>query len=100
MEKKPRKRKTLDISIDTKNVDIEIKRDENGKLNVDVDTKKIDVKFEKDADKKTLDIEINDDKTYHFVSNGEAPTMKKGTIWEVTGAMLRIFLKKGLGKIK
>jgi len=100
MEKKPRKRKTLDISIDTKNVDVEIKRDETGKLNVDIDTKKIDVKFEKDADKKTLDIEINDEQTYHFVSNGEAPTMKKGTIWEVTGAMLRIFLKKGLGKLK
>ena len=48
MEKKPRKRKTLDVSIDTKNIDIEIHRDENGKLKVDVDTKKVDVKFEKD----------------------------------------------------
>ena len=100
MDKKPRKpKKPIDIKVDTKNVDIEIKRDEKGNVKVDVDTKRVDVHFEKNEDNTSLDIEIDDAKEYEFESFGNR-VMPKGTIWKVTGAVLKIFLQKKLGRIK
>jgi len=100
MDKKPKKpKKPIDIKVDTKNVDIEIKRDENGNVKVDVDTKRVDVHFEKTEDKINLDFEIDDTKEYEFESFG-SKHLPKGTIWKVTGEMLKIFLKKGIGKLK
>ncbi len=100
MDKKPKKpKKPIDITIDTKNVDIEIKRDSEGYVKVDVDTKRVDVHFEKNQDNTSLDIEIDDSKEYEFESFG-SKLMPKGTIWKVTGEMLKIFLKRGIGKLK
>jgi hypothetical protein len=100
MDNKPKKpKKPIDIKIDTKNVDIEIKRDEKGNVKVDVDTKRVDVHFEKNEDKTSLDVEIDDNQEYQFESFG-TKQMPKGTIWKVTGEMLKIFLKRGIGKRK
>ena len=102
MEKKKatRKKKTLDITIDTKNVDLTIKRDEDGNVHAELDTPRVDVTVDKTAEGTSVDIEIDDDKEYQFISNGTAKTLPKGTLWRITGAMLKIFLKKGYGKIK
>lgn len=102
MEKKKatRKKKALDINLDTKNVDIHITRDEEGNVHAEVDTPKVDITVDKTAEGTKLNVEIDDTKEYEFVSNGTAKTLPKGTIWKVTGAMLKIFLKRGFGKIK
>jgi hypothetical protein len=99
MEKKPRKRKPLNIKLDTKKVDIEIKRDENGNFTVDVDTPKIDATFTNDENGSKLTIEVEDGKLYDFESNGQETTLPKG-IWKITGEMVKIFLKRKLGKLK
>jgi hypothetical protein len=100
MDKKPKKpKKPIDIKIDTKNVDIEFKRDSEGNVKVDVDTKRVDVHFEKNQDNTSLDIEIDDAKEYEFESSG-SKHIPKGTILKVTGELLKIFLKKGIGKLK
>ncbi len=99
VNKPKRKRKRLNIDIDTKNVDIKIVRDENGTTNVDIDTPRIDVHATKTNDSFELDIEIDDQKEYEFESNGTAKDLPKGTIWRITGEMLRIFLKMKFGKL-
>jgi hypothetical protein len=97
--KRPKRQKRpIDIHIDTKNVDIDIKRDAEGNVNVDVDTKRVDVKYTKTENGKTLDIEIDDSKEYEFESSG-SKHMPKGTIWKISGELLKIFLEKGLGKL-
>jgi hypothetical protein len=100
MEKKPRKRKSLNIEIDTKNVDVSIKRDLDGNTTVDVDTPKVDIHASKNSDEFVLDIEIDDQKEYEFVANGKYAHMPKGTVWKITGEILRLFLKKGIGRLK
>lgn len=100
MEKKPRKRKPFDIHLDTKKVDVDIKRDANGKLTVDVDTEKIDAHFEKSDEGVFLDVDINDQHEYEFEANGKSENLPKGTVWKITGEMLKIFLKQGFGKLK
>lgn len=99
MDKEPKKKKTLKIKLDTKKVDVEIKRDENGKLNVDVDTPIIDAHFSKDENGVKLDVDVNDRDFYDFESNGSSAKLPKG-IWRVTGEMVKIFIKKGLGNLK
>jgi hypothetical protein len=98
-EKPKRAKKPINVKIDTKNIDIEIKRDEDGDVQIDVDTKKVDAHFKKDESGISLDIEIDDQKEYEFESFGTR-TMPKGTIWKVTGELLKIFLKRGIGKLK
>jgi hypothetical protein len=44
MEKKQRRKKPVNIKLDTKNVDIEFTRDDNGNVTLDVDTKRIDAR--------------------------------------------------------
>jgi hypothetical protein len=100
-KKKPsRRKKTLDIVIDTKNVDITIKRDEEGNVEASLDTPKIDVEYTKKDGEKSLGITIDDHAEYEFISNGDAKTMPKGTLWRITGAMLKIFLHKKFGRLK
>lgn len=99
MEKKKRTKKPVNITIDTKNIDIEIKRDENG-LSVEVDTPKIDAKLTKNEEGLKVDIDINDKDYYEFESNGESKHMVKGQVYRITGEMLKLFLKRGFGKLK
>lgn len=93
-----RQKKPIDIHIDTKNVDVDIQRDSEGNVKIDVDTKKVDIHFKKEEGIRTLDIEIDDSKEYEFESSG-SKHMPKGTIWKISGEMLKIFLQKGLGKL-
>jgi hypothetical protein len=98
MEKKKRTKKPVSVKIDTKNIDIEIKRDENG-LSVDVDTKIIDAKLTKTDEGLNIDVDINDKDFYNFESNGESKHMVKGKVYKVTGEKLKLFLKRGFGKL-
>lgn len=93
------KAKEVDITIDTPNVDVEIHKTEE-KVTADVDTKRVDIHVEKTAEKFTLDIEVDDKKEYEIIATGLNPTMPKGTIWKVTGELLKIFVRKGIGKLK
>jgi len=93
----PRKRKALDLKIDTKNVDVTIHRDASGEVDVIIDTPIVDAHYHKDAEgKKTF--KIIDAHEYDFESNGNSPHLPKGSIWRITGEMLKNFLAKGLGK--
>ena len=66
--KTPKKKKDININIDTKNVDIKVTR-KNGTTEVKVDTPKVDVEFNKDNDSKTL--KIDTEKVDVQVTNGE-----------------------------
>jgi hypothetical protein len=99
MKTPKRPKKPIDISIDTKNVDIDFHRDSEGNVKIDVDTKKVDAHFTKDEGGLKLDIEIDDSKEYEFESFGNKH-MPKGTIWKISGELLKIFLKRKLGKLK
>lgn len=98
MEKK--RRKKIDVSLDTKNVDVTFKREEDGDIEITLDTPKVDAKFTKDEEGFTLDIDVNDKDYYEFESNGKNKHLPKGTVWRITGEMLKIFLKNKFGKLK
>ncbi len=66
--KTPKKKRDLDINIDTKNVDVKIKR-KDGITEVKVDTPKVDVNFRKDSDSKELKIDTENVDVQ--VTNGE-----------------------------
>jgi len=66
--KTPKKKRDLDINIDTKNVDIKIKR-KDGVTEVDIDTPKVDIDFRKDSDSKSLNIDTENIDVQ--VTNGE-----------------------------
>lgn len=66
--KTPKKKKDININIDTKNVDIKVTR-KNGTTEVKVDTPKVDVEFNKNNDSKTL--KIDTEKVDVQVTNGE-----------------------------
>jgi len=106
MEKPKKQRKTrkpIDVKIDTKIVDVEIKRDADGNTTIDVDSPIVDVHIEKTNSGKLIEIDlasIDDKKEYMFESNGTSKLMPKGTMWKITGELLRIFLKRGLGNLK
>jgi hypothetical protein len=100
-QKKPRK--PLNVKIDTKIVDVEINRDADGNTTIDVDSPIVDVHVEKNDSGKSVEIEIgsiDDRKEYTFESNGTSKLMPKGTLWKITGEILKIFLKRKLGNIK
>jgi len=99
-ERTPRKKKPVDFSIDTKNVDIDFKREENGDVQLDIDTRKFDAKFTKKDGNVTLEVDIDDDGIYDFVANGEADFMKRNQVWNVTGKVLKQWLKSKFGKLK
>lgn len=99
MEKKPRKKKELKVKIDTKHIDVDFSRDADGKVELNIDTPTIDAHYTKDEEGHK-ELRIVDGREYEFVSNGKSPHMPKGTIWKITGELLRNFIKKGLGKHK
>jgi hypothetical protein len=66
--KTPKKKKDININIDTKNVDVKVTR-KNGTTEVKVDTPKVDVDFHKDSDSKEL--KIDTEKVDVQVTNGE-----------------------------
>ena len=66
--KTPKKKKDININIDTKNVDIKVTR-KNGTTEVKVDTPKVDVDFHKDSDSKSL--KVDTEKVDVQVTNGE-----------------------------
>jgi hypothetical protein len=66
--KEPKKKKDININIDTKNVDVKITR-KDGVTDVKVDTDKVDVDFHKESDSKSL--KIDTDKVDVQVTNGE-----------------------------
>lgn len=66
--KTPKKKKDININIDTKNVDVKVSR-KNGTTEVKVDTPKVDVEFNKDNDSKTL--KIDTEKVDVQINNGE-----------------------------
>jgi hypothetical protein len=101
MDKTPRKKKALNIKLDTKNVDATFERKVDESVEVNIDTDVVDVHYTKDVDgNKSLTIEIDDAKQYDFVANGESSVLPKGSIWKVTGELARILIKKGFGKLK
>jgi hypothetical protein len=95
-----RKKKQIDVTVDTPNIDATIQRDEEGNVNIDIDSKRVDVHVEKTEDKISIDIEIDDKAVYQFESNGKAARMPKGMIFKISGAMLKLFLKQGFGRLK
>ena len=66
--KTPKKKKDININIDTKNVDVKVTR-KNGTTEVKVDTPKVDVDFHKESDSKSLNIDT--EKVDVQVNNGE-----------------------------
>jgi hypothetical protein len=66
--KTPKKKKDININIDTKNVDVKVTR-KNGNTEVKVDTPKVDIDFHKDSDSKSL--KIDTEKVDVQVTNGE-----------------------------
>lgn len=100
--KTPRNRKKKDVSvnIDTPNLDATFEKDAEGNMKLDIDSKRVDVSVEKTDDKITIDIEIDDHAVYEFESNGKVARMPKGMVFKVSGQILKMFLKKGFGKLK
>ena len=66
--KEPKKKKDININIDTKNVDIKVTR-KDGVTDVTVDTDKVDVDFHKESDSKSL--KVDTEKVDVQVTNGE-----------------------------
>lgn len=99
MEKKPRKKKDLNIKVDLGKTEISLKRDING-TQIDVDSRIVDVHIDKNDEGINIDVEIDDKKVYEFESNGTSKHMPKGELFKVTGEMVRHFIKRGFGKLK
>ena len=99
-KRKSKTKKELDISIDTKRVDIDIERDADGNVEVEFDGKHIDGKYTKKGNKVTLEVEINDNETYLFEANGSNRRLPKGTIYKLTGAVIKSFIRNKYGKLK
>ena len=101
IKKRGRKPKVKDVNvtIDTPNVDVEINKTEEG-FTANLDTKRVDVHVEKTADKFSIEVEIDDKKEYEAVATGINPTMPKGTVWKITGELLKIFIRKGIANLK
>ena len=98
--RKERKKRNVNISVDTPNVDASFEKDSEGNMKLDIDSKRVDVSVEKTDEKLSIDIEIDDKKVYEFESNGKIARMPKGMVFKISGAILKLFLKKGFGKLK
>jgi len=99
MEKKTRKKKNIDVTLNVNNAELKVKRDING-TEIDLDTRIIDVHIDKTSTETKVQVEIDDKVIYEFVGNGESKHLPKGTIWKITGEMLKHFIKRGFGKLK
>ena len=91
--------KNFKVSVDTENFDAEITKDETG-FKADIDTPRVDVHVEKKDNSFEISIDIDDKKHYECIGTGKDGKLPKGTIWKVTGEILKVFLKKGIAKIK
>ena len=98
-ERKPRAKKPLDISIDTDKVDVDVTRDAEGNVTATIDTPKTDFKITKNAKGVEVEVKLLDGRTYTFESNGKARTLPRG-LWKITGAMAKLFIAQGFGKVK
>jgi hypothetical protein len=96
----PRKKREVSVNVDMPNVDVKFQKDLEGNMKLDVDSKRVDVQVEKTDEKLTIDIQIDDKSVYEFESNGKVARMPKGMIFKVSGAVLKLFLKQGFGKLK
>jgi hypothetical protein len=99
-KRKSRKKKELDISIDTKKVDVDIERDAEGNVDIEIDAQKFDAKYTKTEDKVSLEVELEDGKSYLFEGNGKNRRLPKGAFWKLSGTIVKMFLKRGWGKLK
>jgi len=99
MEKRTRKKKDIDVTLNVNNAELKVKRDING-TEIDLDTRIIDVHIDKDSDGVHATIEIDDKLIYEFVGNGESKHLPKGVMFKISGEMLKHFIKKGFGKLK
>jgi len=91
--------KKFKVSVDTEKFDAEITKDETGFV-ADIDTPRVDVHVEKNDESFEVSIDIDDKKHYECVGTGKDGKLPKGTIWKVTGEILKVFLKKGIAKHK
>ena len=99
MEKKTRKKKDIDVTLNVNDAELTVKRDING-TEIDLDTRIIDVHIDKDASGVHATIEIDDKVIYEFIGNGESKHLPKGVLFKISGEMLKQFIKKGFGKLK
>lgn len=99
--KTPRKRKKdVNVNIDTPNLDASFQKDSEGNVQLDIDSKHVDISVKKTDDKLSIEVEIDDKKVYEFESNGTVARLPKGMVYKVSGAILKLFLQKGFGKLK
>jgi hypothetical protein len=73
MEKKPRKKKVL-------NLDLEVK--------------------ETATPKAKKPVELDPSLTYEFIGNGNFRTLPKGSVWKINGELASKFISKGYGNLK
>jgi hypothetical protein len=99
MEKKTRKKKDIDVTLNVNNAELKVKRDIKG-TQIDIDTRIIDVHIDKTETEVKVEIEVDDKLIYEFVGNGESKHLPKGAIFKITGEMVKHFIKKGFGKLK
>jgi len=99
MEKPKKKKKPLNVDIDTAKVDVKVNRNEEGEVTATLDTEKVDITYTKTEEKTTVAIKLEDGKEYYFESNGKSRKLPAG-VWKVTGELARLFLKQGFGKLK
>lgn len=95
-----KKKKPVDINVETPKVVASLKTDGKGNLEATLDTKHVDIEVTNNAEGLKIHVDIDDDKEYDFESNGVDGNLPKGTVWKITGEFVKIFLKRGLGKIK
>jgi len=97
--RKPKSEKDVTISVDTPKVDLQINKTEEG-LTATLDTPRVDIHVEKTEDKISIEVDIDDKKEYEAIATGKNPTLPKGTVWKVTGEILKIFIRKGIANLK
>lgn len=88
--KTPKKKKDININIDTKNVDIKVTR-KDGVTDVKVDTDKVDIDFHKESDSKSF--KLDTEKVDVQVNNGEVNVdvnEQSGLI----GKLIKLILKR------
>lgn len=71
MEKKPRKKKVVNVELENK-----------------IEAPTVEV------------VSLDPKKEYTFISNGTFPGLAKGQVWKMLGSKAEALVKKGYGKIK
>lgn len=97
--RKPKSEKEINISVDTPKVDLEINKTPEG-FTAELDTPRLDILVEKKEGKISIEVDIDDKKEYEAIATGVNPSLPKGTVWKVTGEILKIFIRKGIANLK